>query len=246
MLRNIELARELRVLGIADLDAVDPGVVGAVHAVESEDYPAPLPRIGNLELAAVGRDGIVVVSAGQAVEYLRPLVLVRVAHVRVAGRAVALHLDARGNVDLVPLRDVISFYPEIRGPAARVADPFELPFAVERHRIRRGGIDVVREGGALVRERQRIRAGGEAHFRIDGGILPVGGGCGRKSGKRRKTCESGFDEPCVKMFWYRHWIAPFLKWVGNIIHHFRAAIQLYFQLLAVPQFAIIMDTLDKG
>ena len=56
--RRTVVARELRVLGVADLLAVDPDVAGGVDAVEALDDVAPLPVLGNGERRAIRRHGV--------------------------------------------------------------------------------------------------------------------------------------------------------------------------------------------
>ena len=102
VLRDVELARELGVLGVAHLLSVHPHVVGGVDAVEADEHVAPGPALGHGERAAVGRDGVVVGLLRVAVEDARPLVRVGVAHVHVAGRAEPAHLHAARHVDREP------------------------------------------------------------------------------------------------------------------------------------------------
>ena len=188
VLRHVELARQLGVLGIADLLPVDPHVVGAVHAVEAQEDLAPLPLRRHAERAAVGGDGVVVALVRVAVAdgRMRDVALgvpgVRVAHVRVAGRAEAAHLHAARHVDREPLRVVVVGLPEVERAQRGVAAPADLPVAVEGEAVRRRGFEVVRQRRLLVRKRHRVGARALAVGRIDRRVFPV---VRRHNGKRR-------------------------------------------------------------
>ena len=177
--RDVELARQLRVLGVADKLAVHPHVIGGIDAVEAQDHVTAVPRLGHVEGRAIGGDGVVVHPARVAVDDLREVlllrvreVLVRILDVRVPGYAVAAHLDAARHVNRVPVRVVEIGLEEVRRTPRGVADPEDLPVAVQGLPVRRLGLERVRQRRRLVRERHRIGARRQTVDRVDGRILP--------------------------------------------------------------------------
>ena len=188
--RDVELARKLRVLGVADGLPVDPDVEGGPHALEAQYHVASGPPLGDGELPPVAGDGVVVGPACVAVEYLRPLVRVGIADVGVAWRTVSAHLHAARDVDLLPARDVVLGALEALRTPRGVADPLDAPLAVQRHGVRRRRLEVVRQGGRLVRQRDGVRARRQPVYGIDRCVLPVvrplrGDRRGRGEGQRR-------------------------------------------------------------
>ena len=202
VLRDVELGRELRVLGVADELSVDPDVVGGVDAVEAQDDVATLPAVRHGERRAVGRDGVVVARVRVAVADRRGLDVafrvpgVGIAPVRVAGHAEAAHLDAARDVDREPVGVVEVRLPEVLDAQVGVARPRDLPDAVEALLERGLRVEGVRERGSLVRERHRVGARGEAVAGVDLQVLPVvrrwrgerGAGEQRRGHGRQESC----------------------------------------------------------
>ena len=133
--RDVELGIVVRALAVAYPAAIDPDVHGAVDAVEVEVDLTVLPVGRQVEIAAVGthRVGLRLVRIALLRKDEGRLILVRVGHVRVDRRTVAVHLPVRRNGNLVPRRDVVTFPVEIRGTLVGALHPMELPHAVEQH-----------------------------------------------------------------------------------------------------------------
>ena len=192
---DVELARELGVLGVAGLLAVDPDGVGGVDAVEAKDDVPALPLGGHGEAGAVARDGVVVGAVGVAVADRGALDValgvpgVGILPVHVAGRAEAAQLKAARHVDRKPVGVVEASLPEVLDAQRGVAGPGDLPDAVERLAERGGGVDLAGERGGFVRERHRVGARGAAVLGVDGGVFPRrGGGRGRRGGGQERKC----------------------------------------------------------
>ena len=171
--RDVELARQLGVLGVSDFLAVDPGIERGARALEAEDCLAPLPAIWQTELALVGHHRVVVGTSRLLVEDLRPRELVRIAVGDVVRHPVAAHFHATGNVDRLPLRHVERGFLECKRTALRISAPMELPHPVQRHLPRRLEFQRIRERGFLVRQRHRIRRRRHPVERVDFDVLPV-------------------------------------------------------------------------
>ena len=171
--RDVELARQLGVLGVSDFLAVDPGIECRARALEAEDRLATFPRVRQVELAFVGHDGVVVGTSRLLVEDLRPRELVRIAVGDVVRHPVAAHLHAAGDVDRLPLRHVVRRALEHKRTALRIAAPVELPRPVQRHLPRRLELQRIGERSILVRQRHRIRCRRHPVERADFDVLPV-------------------------------------------------------------------------
>ena len=111
--------------------------LAAVHALELHAPPVhqhrvarPVRRHG--EAAAVGRDGIVVRLAGLPVADARPVELVRILDVGVAGRAEAPRLKAARHVDVEPAGVVESL--SLCVSPATLSRPSSLEFPTLEHR----------------------------------------------------------------------------------------------------------------
>ena len=192
---DVELARQLGVLGVAGLLAVDPDGVGGVDAVEAEDDVPALPLGGHGEAGAVARDGVVVGTVGVAVADRGALDValwvpgVGILPVHVAWRAEAAQLKAARHVDRKPVGVVEASLPEVLDAQRGVAGPGDLPSAVERLAEGSGGVDLAGERGCFVRERHRVGARGEAVLGVDGRVFPSrGGGRGRRGGGQERKC----------------------------------------------------------
>ena len=191
---DIELAGEFRVLRITGHLAVDPDVIRAVHAVETENDLAPLPVFGNGETAAVAGNGIEIPASGLAVENLRPLVLVGIANVGVPGDSISAHFHAARHVDRGPVGIVEIRPEEIERPAGGIAHPVDFPIAVQRKFVGGRRLQFIAQRRLLAFQRHRISARRQAVARIDRRVLPVVyvGGESRKRGRagREKHCRS--------------------------------------------------------
>ena len=177
--RDVELRRKLGVFGIADLLSVRPHVVGGIDAVEAQDDLAALPGLGHGEGRTVGGDGIVVRTSRITVDDRRETavlrireVLMRIPDIGVARNAVAAHLDTARHVDRVPVGIVEIGLEEVRRTPRGIADPLDLPIAVQGLLVRRHGFEVIRQRRRRIGQRNRIRRSRHAVDGIDRRILP--------------------------------------------------------------------------
>ena len=133
--RHVELAVVVRSLRVAHLLSVDPHIGGAVDAVEVEvDFPA-VPRGGHRDGAAVAAHCVGLVHHRVALLTADEgrQVLEGIGHVGVDGRAVALHLHARGHGNGLPRRGVVRSLIKVDGTVFGLRNPMELPLSVEHH-----------------------------------------------------------------------------------------------------------------
>ncbi len=190
--REVELGGGAAVLRVADLAAVHPEAEGGGDAVEDHEGLAVAPAGGDLEVAAVGGDGVALGEGGPVARGLahdaRGVLVERIRDVGVDGGAVAVHLDVRRHGDGFPGGDVEGGILETRRQAVRRRGPVDTPVAVERDAPRRGvAVADERGGGGGVGELGG--AGGLLVDAKDGGVFPVG-----RSGPGREG-EGGADGP---------------------------------------------------
>ena len=151
--RDVEHGRAAGVLGEPRVDAVDPEVEKRLHAAELKQHLAVRPTVGQVEVAAVRADGVVIRAErpvrGQLVpRHLRPasdvvgidgreevgLVHVERHAEALAGGADAHCLPGAGDLHHVPCRDVVIGTLKARGAFGRTTAPLEAPrrLAVEQ------------------------------------------------------------------------------------------------------------------
>ena len=204
--RDVEHGRAAGVLGEARVDAVDPEVEERLDAAELKQHLAVGPALGQVEVAAVGADGIVVGAERPVRRQLVPRHLRPAAHVvGVDGReevglvhverhaeafargADAHRLPGTGDLHHVPSGDVVVGTLESRGAFGRTAAPFEAPrrLAVEhaaaRGEFRTDGLCLLHAGEAAEPGARRQLAERQILAVLP---LPPGGGGGHLSTQR--------------------------------------------------------------
>ena len=177
--RDVEHGRAAGVLGEPRVDAVDPEVEKRLHAAELKQHLAVRPTVGQVEVAAVRADGVVIRAErpvrGQLVpRHLRPasdvvgidgreevgLVHVERHAEALAGGANAHRLPGAGHLDHVPRRDVVVGTPETDGALRGAAAPLETPRGLAvQHAAARGelGADGLRLLNAGEATEPRVR-----------------------------------------------------------------------------------------
>ena len=128
-------------LGVPDLSPIDPDIERRLHSVEMYEHFSVCPPIRQHKVPAVGTDRIPVFVIREILRrrtgYPRRVRLERIRNIRIYGRAVALQLPVGGYGDFIPAADIIPGLEEVDGPFLGLADPLELPGAVEVHKPRR-------------------------------------------------------------------------------------------------------------
>ena len=161
LVRDIPFAGQVGILGIAHEQAVDPYVVAMPAAVEAEENVAPVPIVGQGELASVRAHGVLLlVPVGEptgAVGHDAPRLVVVAegvgdVHVQrfVPGLAVShsVNLPGRGHLYVVPGRSVERVFIEVVVCLFRCAHPLELPRSVQAQHV---GRSLQRIGGCVGR-----------------------------------------------------------------------------------------------
>ena len=139
-----ELRGQVGILGITSKLSVHPHVVAVAGAIEAHIHIAPLPGVGQVEVPAVGADGVLHGAAigpiGRAVGHDAPRLGVvgeGIGGVDIQGLvpvlavAEAIHLPRGGHIDIVPTGGVEVVAEEIGRRLLRRAHPAELPCAVK-------------------------------------------------------------------------------------------------------------------
>ena len=132
---HVELGRQLRVLGVADLGTVDPDVYGGGDGADGQEGGAVRGRPRHVHDPAVRADRVVVGARPRALVLDgRRIVLKDVVDVGVDGKAVALELPVAGHCDVAPARVVVLGLLELgRRPIRPARGPVEAPGSIERY-----------------------------------------------------------------------------------------------------------------
>ena len=102
---DFEFVVVVTTLCVTHIFTVHPNISSTVKTVEVQEYILLVPALGQSECAAVRTYGVVA-HAAYLIYNIRRFILEGILHVHIKRQVVAFHLPARGNIYIIPRRDI--------------------------------------------------------------------------------------------------------------------------------------------